>query len=397
MGTVTPFKKDSDKKIDFTSYKKKLFQHKMKLIIGAASLCAVLIAVIVVVLIKFSNKVYTDYEVIDRVKFSKIDGSSVFSYNDQFITYSKDGIHCTNSKGKDTWSVPFEMQNPMVDICGEYVAAADRNGRTAYVFNYTGELGRIETNLPIKKLAVSGTGVIAIITEDEDNTPINLYKYDGTKIATFRTTMSKSGYPMAIDISENGKLFIVSYLYLDNGELTSKVAFYNFGDVGQNESDNLVSGYDYADVVVPSVGFLNEKYSYACASNKLVFFDGKERPTNLATVELTEEVQAIYSGDEHIGLLYLDSTGEAKYRLDIYNEKGQKESSVKFNKEYSDIFFANNQVIIYNATSAAIYKDNGRLKYDSSFKESVALMIPTSSKTKYILVTSDSIQTIVLK
>ena len=37
---------------------------------------------------------------------------------------------------------------------------------------------------------------------------------------------------------------------------TSYIAFYNFGEVGQNEDDRIVSGYTYDGVVVPQIQYL---------------------------------------------------------------------------------------------------------------------------------------------
>ena len=44
---------------------------------------------------------------------------------------------------------------------------------------------------------------------------------------------------------------MISYLYVENGQTTSYVAFYNFGDEGQGEIDNIVAGFTYEGVVVP--------------------------------------------------------------------------------------------------------------------------------------------------
>ena len=70
---------------------------------------------------------------------------------------------------------------------------------------------------------------------------------------------------------------------------------------------------------------------------------------------------------------------------------------IYFDIEYTDIFFANGMVVIYNGSSAEIYRTDGKLKYKNDFDEMVALMIPTSSATKYTIVTQDAIKNITLK
>lgn len=53
---------------------------------------------------------------------------------------------------------------------------------------------------------------------------------------------------MDVAVSDNG-VMMVTFQYVDGSKTTSYVAFYNYGDVGQNEDDRIVSGYTYENVV----------------------------------------------------------------------------------------------------------------------------------------------------
>jgi len=384
-------------KVDTSTFRKKMIAYRMRIL---AIVVATIVAILVIFFVarrSYILREYTSYTVVDSVERINVESSRVLGFGTQFITYSADGIHCTDRKGKDVWSYAFEMQNPMVEINGDYVACCDYNGQNIYIFGATGMLGTIQTNSPVKNICISATGVVAVIIDNGSVTPINLFYYDGTQIASFRTTMSKSGYPVAIGISDDSKLVGVSYLYLDSGKLVTKVAYYNFGGVGQNETDNLVSGYDYQDEIVPVIKFLSDDVAFALGSNRLLFYEGKERPVNSANILLSEQVKAVYYGDNRVGLVYNDATGENRYRLDVYNSEGELENTFKFDLEYSNIFFANDKVVIYNAGSALIYSDRGILKFSGSFEESVSLILPTEQDTKYVLITPTSIETIVLQ
>lgn len=402
--------KKVDRKSERSSYKEdgnivqmkqpaqsKILAHRMRRFTGFFIVLLFIAATFIILYYRFQNKVYSGYEVISAVDRVQVETSSVLSFNNYFLTYSKDGIHCTDSKGNDIWSTPFEMQEPIVKICGDYVAVTDYNGRNIYIFNSSGEVGTIQTNNPVRSLQVAANGVIAAVVDGGDITPIYLYRYDGTQIASFRTTMTKSGYPLAIGMSQNSKLVGVSYLYLDKGQLTTKVAFYNFDEVGKNETDNLVSGYDYQNEVVPIIEFLDESTAFAVANDKLMFYQGKERPTNIANIMLHEEIKSVYYGNGYVGLVYMDATGEARYCMDIYNAQGKLMNRLKFDLEYSEIFFEENSVVIYNASVAEIYTIQGNKKFSGEFDNPIMLMLPTNNSTKYILVTKDQIQTIALQ
>ncbi len=383
--------------VNRSAFKKRIFEYRLRV---AATAVFAIVAVIVVLFIiwrGYETKVYNTYTVVNAVERIDVEGTKVLGFGSQFITYSADGIHCTDSKGRDVWSFPYQMQSPMVKVSGEYAVCSDYNGQSIYIFNSEGVCGTIQTNSPVKSTQISETGVVAAIIDKGSVTPVNLYYYDGSQIAGFRTTMSKSGYPVAIGISSDSKLVGVSYLYLDSGKLTSKVAFYNFGEVGQNETDNLVSGYDYQDEIIPEIRFLSDKKAFALGSSKLMFYEGSERPINIANILINEEVRAVYSGDNRVGLVFFNTTEEGKYRLDVYTSDGNLENSYYFDLDYSDIFFANDRVVIYNSTSALIYASSGRLKFSGDFNEPVSLVLPTSSSVSYVLVTPYNIETVTLQ
>jgi len=387
----------AESNVDRTTFRKRIFAHKAKVFSVVAFLVITTVVIVGLLYSSYVTRKYESYKIIGEVERTNISSSRVLGYGTQFITYSADGIHCTDAKGNDVWSFPYEMQTPMVQISGDYVACADYNGRNVYIFDGHGQVGTIQMNVPIKRICVSSTGVVAIITDENTVTPISLYYYNGTLIASFRTSMAKFGYPVALGISEDSKLVGVSYLYLDRGELMSRVAFYNFGEVGQNETDNLVSGFDYQGEIIPELQFLNDRVAYALANDRLIFYEGKERPVSKSETMLKDEVHAVFHGDNRVGLVYINPTGETKYKLEVYTSGGKLENTFYFDTEYSDIFFANDRVVIYNAASAVIYDSAGRLKYEGTFTNSVALVIPTNSTNKYVLITSDSIETIVLE
>lgn len=390
-------KKEDTRQKDRPSATKRIMILRMRKFAAMFASVAVIAVILVVCYISYTNYAYTGYEVTSSIEKKQTDNSHVLSFGTCFLSYSSDGIRCTDEKGNDIWSCPFEMQNPMIEINGDYVAVADYVGRKIFIFNHTGELGTIQTNLPIRDIQVAGNGVVAAVLDNGDVTSISLYYYDGREIGFFRTTMSKSGYPLDIGMSADGTLVAVSYLYLDQGILTSKVAFYNFGEVGQNKTDNLVGGYDYQNEMVPLVGFMNDSTAFAVANDKLMFYEGSQRPTNKRDIFLKEEIRSVYYGEEYIGLTYINPTAESRYLIDIYNTSGDLKNTLPIDMEYQDIFFNDDYVVIYNAASCIIYNINGNIKYQGDFDEPVLLMIPTNSVLRYVLVLKDQIQTIVLR
>lgn len=403
MANIRDYLKEREKRQGNTAavgYKEKIRSHRLT-VFYRVFLGVVLVAVVAAfLLIQWRDKVFTDSEVVATAPVTLVQGATVENLGGNLLIYSKDGASCLNTSGSAIWNRTYEMQSPIISISGQTVAIGDYNGRSIYVMDKNSEKGVVNTNLPIRDLCVSENGVVAAVLDDSDVTRINVYNGNESTeeaIAYGKATMDKSGYPVSISLTPNGKIMAVSYLYVDSGNMKSSVAFYNFGEVGKNETDNYVSGYDYLNTVIPYVQFMDNDSAFAVSDDRIVFFSGAERPTNVASDLLTEEVRSIYYNESYVGLVFVDQNGESAYRLDVYNSAGSKVHSQLFDIEYTDIAFHKDMIILYNDLDCQICNIKGVDKFVGEFDKSTSLVIPTGSAYRYIGVTSDSIDTIELK
>lgn len=378
-------------------YRTKIREHRIRYFVTFLLIILIAAAAGVIFYIQMQNRIYTDYEVKNSIRREMISGTTVLNLNGAILTYSKDGVNCADTKGNVLWNQTFEMQNPIVTSQGRTAAIADYNGRSIYVMNNESFLGQISTNLPIRNIAVAENGIVAAVLDDSAVTWIYLYDSQGNELGYFKTRMKNSGYPVSVSLSDNGQLVMVSFLYVDRGEIKSKVAFYNFGQVGKNESDNFVSGYDYADSVVPFTGFMNSSTAFAVADNRIMFYAGSQIPTSAAEQLFDEEVQGVYYNGNYVGLVYLNTDGENQYRMDIYNTSGSKVLSKEFNIDYTDIVFCDDYFVVYNELECMVSTMKGIEKYNGSFKNTVYAVVPEKNSAHYVLITQNSLESIELK
>ena len=403
MSNVRDYLKEREKRLGVSqpvNYKDKIKSHKLTILYRAALVIVLIAAVAVFLVVQWKNKVFSESVVVSSTPVTIVQGAMVENLGGNILLYSKDGASCIDAKGNALWNQTFEMQEPMLSVCNNVAAIGDYNVRTVYVVSSTGQLVTVNTNLPIRKICVSQSGVVAAVLDDAEVTRILLYNGNenaDTSIVDIKATMDKSGYPMSLSLSPNGKLLAISYLHVNSGEMKSSVAFFNFGEVGKNESDNYVSGYDYPDTVIPYVQFMNNSAAFAVSDDRIVFFEGGEKPANKATALLNEEVQGIYYNEDYVGLVFHNQTGESAYRLDVYNTAGTKIHSQLFDMEYTDIIFSRDQVIIYNDMDCKICNMSGVDKFTGTFEKPSSLLVPTSSNYKYVSVTSNSVDVIELK
>lgn len=403
MSNVRDYLKEREKRTANAvagGYKEKIRTHRLTVFYRGILVLVLLVAFAFFLITQWQNKVFTESINVNSAPLTIVQGAKVRKLGQNVLLYSKDGASCTNSNGVTLWNQTFEMQSPIISVCGDVAAIGDYNGRTIYVVNSTGQMGTVKTNLPIRDIEVSQSGVVAVVLDDSDVTRILLYNGNSdteTSIVDIKASMDKSGYPVNLSLSPNGKLLAISYLYVDDGEMKSTVAFFNFGEVGKNESDNYVSGYDYLNTIVPYVQFMNDRAAFAVSDDRIIFFEGAEKPSNTATGLVSEEVQSVYYNEDYVGLVFRDQTGASIYRLDVYNASGSKVCSQFFDIEYTDVVFHKDQIIIYNDMDCRICNIKGVDKFSGEFEKPVSLLIPTSSTYKYTVVTSSSIDTMELK
>ena len=388
---------EKDRETPRVDYRDKIRSHRFTIMYRSILIVVLVAALIGAYYLQWNGKVYTECVPVSSVEKSTAAESSFLELSGNVLVYSEDGAGCFDTKGNAIWNVTYEMQHPLLSISGDMVAIGDNNARTIYLMNGSGSVGEVSTPLPIYQFCVSESGILAVALNDTDITWIYLYDSTGRELTYFKTTMQQSGYPMDIAISPNGELVGISFLYVNSGEMKTRVAFYNFGAVGQNETDNYVSGYDYQGVVVPSIRFMNGKSAYAVADDRLIFFSGNQKPVSIAEHLVSDEILSVFSGDEYVGLVFDSNEPDKRYRLEVYNSSGESAMTEDFDLDYTDILIRDGYVYIYNEAKCKIYSLSGRLKYDGTFGRSAGLLIPEKNFGKLTLVSHESLDLLQLK
>ncbi len=345
------------------------------------------------------RRTYTGYDVLTLTELSESGNMTYMAYGDYILRYSMDGISCLDKNGTLIWGQAYEIKNPIIDICKDYVAVAAQKENTIYLFNQFGNQGIVTTDYPITSISVASQGVVAAVMEDSGMNYIKLYSKEGRELIKFRTSLEKNGYPMAIDLSEDGRKMIVSSIDIAENELENSLVFYNFSEVGQNYIEQLVGGYskkELGDVLIPEVAFLDNTNICAFADNKLIFFQMKEIPELIKIVEIQQEIHSVFYDEKNIGIVLNDVEIGGVYLLQIYNSTGDLTREISLEQDYKEISFAQDQVILYNDNSVCIYSLDGNKKFEYTFEKNIILFKQITGY-RYVWVNSSSINDIRLK
>lgn len=398
MADIKSYMKEKEKRErKQAGYKEKIIKHKLANVYRVLLVIAAVIAIAALVAVQYKRHIYTSYDTIASVDSPGVLGSVDCRLGNSILTYSKDGAHCTDAKGNVTWNQTYEIQDIRLAICGSTVAIGAYNGRSIYVQNTEKQLSEITTTMPIRDLTVSADGYVTAVLDGTDAAMIYTYNPKGEVIYQGQAHMTGSGYPAAISLSPNGELLCVAFWYVDAGVLKTNVVFYNFGPVGENVNDCVVSAWSYTDTLIPQVQFMNDSTAFAVGDNRLQIYSGSHSPVETAGFMLDDEIESVFYSEKYIGLVARTEDSEGLYRMDVYDTSASKVGSFYINIEYTDIFFGQDNFVAYNETECTVMTLDGIEKFNGEFSKTVRLMLPTGNAYKYLLVTDSSIDTIQLK
>lgn len=395
---ILPGKEQPDDDLNDEQIKYRIKKHRQKQAIIAGIVCVALIIVFFVARWFLDRVTYSSYTISSSANRDDSESADYINYGDGYIRYSNDGAAYFNTKGKAIWNQTFSMQNVQVKICGDSVAVGDINGSKIYLFNESGMQGSVDTSLSIAQIEVAQQGVVAAVLEDNTSNYINLYNTDGEKIYSVKTTLAGDGYPLDISISKDATKLMASYLYVNGESIKTNVVFYNFSDVGQNETERVVGGFNHYDsTIVGDVQFLTGDKAVAVGENVVSIYKIKEYPTLSKEINIDEEIERVFFSDSYIGLVLKNSDSGDLYRLVVYDLSGSEVCETTFNSQYDSIKFDGKSIIMNNATTLTLLNLKGKTLTNQTFDLPLESVLPTGSRGSYILVNSRYIQSIRMK
>ena len=301
-------------------------------------------------------------------------------------------------KGKAIWNQTYSMQKPQVKMCEECVAVGDINGNTVYVFNKSGLLGKIDTSLVISQIEVAANGAVVAVLEDNEANYINMYSKEGTKIYSIKTTVSGDGYPLDVSISNDAAKLIASYVYVSGEDIKTNVVFYNFSEVGQNETERVVGGFNhYNDTLVGDVQFLSNNIAVAVGENVISIYKIKEYPSLEKEISIDSAISRVFFSEDYIGVIVDNSGSGELYKMLVYNTSGGKVCEAEFGTQVENISFDKKSVVMNNSTALSIYNLSGKNIANMSFDMPASKVIPIGTRGEYVLISAKYIQNIKLK
>ena len=323
------------------------------------------------------------------------DTSSYARFGDGIIRYNRDGVVYLNKKNEEQWIQPAQIQNPVIVVKENAFAVADNGGNNIMVFTEEGLKGEIETTLPIEKIAISDQGIVSAVLRDENSPKIISYDATGNILVEQKTTVGTTGYPAALELSGDGRLLAVSYLYTEGAVIKSRVVFYNFGETGQGKPDNIVSSAEYEDTVAAEVFFMGEDRAVVVGDNRFIIYKGKEEPQKEKEITIDQEIQSVFHSDQYIGFVLLNRD-KSGYEVRLYNRLGEQILNRPIPAKYDNVKMDGDEILMYDGTSCCIVTATGIIKFSGDIKINALEMFRAPGLNRYYVMSVDELRIIYL-
>ena len=169
--------------------------------------------------------------------------------------------------------------------------------------------------------------------------------------------------------------------------------FYNYGDVGQNEDDRIVSGYTYENVVIPQVECISDSKYIALRDDGFSTYQGSQIPKESKTVNVKQEIVSTFFSDDRIGLVFKNNNKDDLYTMEVYSMSGQLKFRKNFNIPYTTIKMSGDNIIMYNSSQICVMNNRGVQKYAGNVDGTIRDFFKIGWN-KYLMVLDTGVSTI---
>ena len=101
---------------DMEEYKKKIREHRLKIVRAAALIAAVLLLVLAGIGLYLEFRQYEAFDIRSSAERSDTQGTKFAEFGGNILKYSNDGAFYTDTSNELIWNQTYEMTDPQIDM-----------------------------------------------------------------------------------------------------------------------------------------------------------------------------------------------------------------------------------------------------------------------------------------
>lgn len=387
---------DKDQNNETEDYEGRIKKHRFRTRFIVIGLIAVAIVTTATVMINKYRSGYGHYVALNSLMYEESDNASYVPFDGGYIRYSRDGASMVTYAGEQRWNRTYQMDNPVIDVCGKYAVVANIKGTDYFLFDASGYVASVNTAMPIISAKVSSQGLVCVVLEGDGATYISMFDKEANRVYSIKSTIEGDGVPVSIDVSPNGEMLMVAYTALNSQELATSVVFYSFNEVGQNEAERIVAGYDtYGDGLISRVVFLSETSAVAIGERVISFFKITEYPKLAADVAVNGTIRQVFYSSKYVGMTVADEN--QKESVLVYDRSGNLKYQAPTEASYNRYALCDSGIMMYNDSQAQLVTFTGRKMYSGEILEGTSAVFSLSGNDEYLIIGGNKIERIKMK
>lgn len=296
-------------------------------------------------------------KVLSEINYESSSMADFYTYDRNIYFCTKESMTLMDKMGQQAWKDSYSMLDPIMVYDGSVVAIADELGTNLRVYNSNGILYNVETECPISTFAVNENGYCGIIMKDENSYILNLYSETGALKCTGNYPAEK-GIPVALEISNDNKIYSVSFLNTNEIKVSSNVVFYYIEDADiktSEEGESMFASFVEENSVVAVMEFMEDNSLIAVSDNSITC--AKVNTVNVKyeqkwRVELNNQLKSVaFLGNKYLVTanaqpIINSAQKENENLVKWYDLNGQVTGTYENGKNITNIYASENGTVI---------------------------------------------------
>lgn len=318
----------------------------------------------------------------------------IATFDAEFLLCTKDGVKYFASMGDQKWNDTFNMTAPILQQDGEYTAVGDLSGKTICVYNRAGKLYSLQTEGSLIQFALNENGYLSVITKGTNVYRIRVYNEKGTLLKE-RVEESSGIYPLCADISDDNRIFAVSYLdTTDIAPIGRVVSFYISAAESEEHTDSMFAAVEKPNEMIPIISYRSGG-TLAAISDTAVYgigTDGQEKwayplENTIDRIALGEKDAIVFAlGDSIAG-----KEGRKKGTVCRLNTSGKETASYETGENVTYLFASARGIICGNDRDYIGLRSNGSLSWQYRATGDLSELMPMEKLNRVMLLGKDSV------
>lgn len=294
--------------------------------------------------------------------------------NSDLILVYDDTVKVLDSTAKEISNIPHTYDHPIMSCNSGRALIYDIGAKHFRVQSKTRTLYEKELDYIILTGAMGKDGTVAIASRTSDAQSM-LTVYDSNEEEIFVWKCAKENI-ISCDVSDNGKLYAVSVLGVDNGSVYSKVYIFNKRDTEPKAT------FEYKDSAVSSVQFLSNETLFVFGNNICQVIKGEKVKENIDVSVNTP--YKLYISDNNTAVVVLSKYSSTTQKIiKVYNKSGSELFTQEIDGLIKSVSTDGKYTAVLTDENVQIYNTKGKLT-GSAVVNTDAEKVMVSGRNTYV-------------